>query len=481
MPYVIIEDFRAGLDRRKHPAASPQGSLQTLKNAHISRGGEIEKRMSFDTLYNLPVDKTFGFAGANGVLYVFGSGTPASVAVPAGVTYQQLIAPGAPAPTMTGVVCCEFFDGKPFVVADYSDGKRYCFYNGVRVVAFDTASSATNVKGARPVWLLTHKDKLYEAHNSILAFCAIDEPTIWWETADPPTHPGFGYKNMSNQSAGSENLTALGRYQNLMAVFARRSIQIWYLDPDPLQNVQKQVLENIGTYAPKSVVPFGDVDVFFLADSGVRSLRARDSSNQSGVADVGTAIDEYVLDYLSTLTDTQKANAVGCLEPLTGRYILAVGNRCFVFSYFSALKISAWSTYEFDDVEISEFVVMDGRVYARSGDTIYILGGQDGKTYNSVPVEVETPYIDGRQIATFKNFTGIDIVCQGEWRIYANTDPEQPDEYSEIGIVDGTTLNKLSLGMVGHSPLVKLRLVNEAPGSARLSKIVVHYQPAESS
>src|SRR5207253_3062621 len=126
-----------------------------------------------------------------------------------------------------------------------------------------------------------------------------DEPTIWWEATDPPTHPGFGYKNMSNQTAGSETLTALGRYQNLMAVFSRRAIQIWYLDPDWLQNVQKQVLENIGTYAPKSVVPFGDIDVFFLSDSGVRSLRARDSSNQSGVADVGTAVDEYLLDYLS--------------------------------------------------------------------------------------------------------------------------------------------------------------------------------------
>jgi hypothetical protein len=36
-------------------------------------------------------------------------------------------------------------------------------------------------------------------------------------------------------------------------------------------------------------------------------------------------------------------------------------------------------------------------------------------------------------------------------------------------------------GFVGHSPLVKLRLVNEAPGPARLSKIVVHYDAAEAT
>ena len=46
MAYIVIEDFRAGLDRRKLPVSSPQGSLQSLENAHITRGGEIEKRLA---------------------------------------------------------------------------------------------------------------------------------------------------------------------------------------------------------------------------------------------------------------------------------------------------------------------------------------------------------------------------------------------------------------------------------------------------
>jgi hypothetical protein len=476
MSYVIIEDFRAGLDRRKLPAASPQGSLQTLKNAHITRGGEIEKRLAFQEIYVLPAG-TFGFAGTNGVLYVFGS--IVDPGVPAGVTYQRLQDPGGNA--MTGVVCVEFFDGKPFVIADFG-AKRLAFYNGAQVTDFNAGSGATNVAGTRPNWLLTHQDKVYCIQSSILAFSAIESPTHWKDdTADPPTYVGSGFKNMSNQTAGSEALTALGRYQNWMAVFARRAVQIWYLDPDPLQNVQKQVLENIGTYAPKSVVPFGDIDVFFLADSGVRSLRARDSSNQSGVADVGTAIDEYLLDYLSTLTDAEKLAAVGCMEPLNGRYMLAVGNRCFVFSYFASNKISAWSTYEFTDVEISDFVVLDGRVWARSGDGLFLLGGADGQTYNDITVEVDLPYIDASQIATFKNWTAIDVVCEGRWKIYANSDPMNPDAESIIAEVNGTTLNLDQIGMTGHSPILKLRLVNEADGPARMSKIILHYQPAEAT
>jgi hypothetical protein len=470
MPYIVIEDFRAGLDRRKLAAASPQGSLQSLSNAHITRGGEIEKRLAWVAQYALPPGETFGLAGANGVLYTFGSA--AAPAVPAGVTYQRLEHPGGEA--LNRIIATEFFDGKIWAAAQYANGDGLEFYDGALVSDWDAGSGATNVQGETPVALLTHGSKMYAAHGSVLSFSAIDAPTEWQSGV------GYGFKNMSNQSAGSEALTALGRYQNLMAVFARRNIQIWYLDPDPLQNVQRQVLDRIGTFAPRSVVSFGEVDVFFLADSGVRSLRARDSSNQSGVSDVGTPIDEFLLDYLATLTEAERAAAVGIMEPISGRYILAAGTRCFVFSYFSASKISAWSTYQ-QEFAITDFVDLDGRVWARAGDTVYLLGGADGQTYDTSVVEVDLPYIDGRQIATFKSFTGLDIVCEGVWKLYVNTDPQNPEAETLAAIVDGTTLNMDAVGMVGHAEVIKFRLVNEADGAARLSKIVIHYNVAEAT
>lgn len=470
MPYIIIEDFRAGLDRRKLAVSSPQGSLQTLENAHISRGGEIEKRLAFVPTYSLPEGLTFGFAGADNELFVFGSAP--SPAVPAGVTYQQLVHPGAFA--MTGVTSVEFFDGKPNVIATFTNGDTKLFNDGVLNADWEAGSGAS-VAGLAPASMLTHNEKLYVTATSLLNFSGIADPVSFQAPAI-----GYGFKNMSNQSAGSERLTALGRYQNLMAVFARRSIQIWYLDPDPLENVKRQVLPNIGTFAPKSVESVGDVDVFFLADSGVRSLRARDSSNQSGVSDVGTPIDEFMLEYLATLTDEQKVAAAGVIEPLSGRYILAIGNRAFVFSYFASAKTSAWSTYELD-FTISDFVVIDGRVWARGGDTLYLLGGADGKTFDSAKVEVDIPYIDGRQIATFKDFTGIDIVCEGAWEVYVNTDPNVPEAEAKVAIVNNTTLNLDAIGMVGRSPVIKFRMVSEAPGPARVSKIVLHYSPAEAS
>ena len=474
MAYVVIEDFRAGLDKRKMEVSAAQGSLQTLTNAHITRGGEIEKRKAWVAKYALPPGQTFGFAGADGNLYVFGSA--ASPVVPAGVTYQQLLR--SPAVDMKSVIDTEFYDGKLFVAADYDDDLTVHFYDATQVADWDSGSGATQVEGQEATSLLTVKSKVYATYGSILAHSAVGEPTEWKDTA--PNIVGSGIINMSNQSAGSETLIGLGRYQSNIAVFARRNIQIWFVDPDPLQNAQRQVLPEIGTFAKKSIVSFGDIDVFFLSDTGVRSLRSRDSSNQAGVNDVGTPIDDEVIDYLRSLTAAEKAAAVAVMDPLDGRYVLSIAGREYAFSYFPGSKVSAWSRYDSGFV-ISDFVAMNGQLWARSADTIYLYGGDDGITYDDSRVEVEIPYIDGRMIATWKSWTGLDVVCEGEWTVQINTDPRRPDFWSDIAIVRGTTINELDIGMVASSPVLKLRLINERDGAAKLSKIIVHYQAAQAS
>lgn len=41
--YILIEDFKAGLDTRRLSVSAAPGSLQVFENGHINRGGEIEK------------------------------------------------------------------------------------------------------------------------------------------------------------------------------------------------------------------------------------------------------------------------------------------------------------------------------------------------------------------------------------------------------------------------------------------------------
>lgn len=472
MPYVVIEDFKLGLDRRKSEAASTPGSLQRLSNAHINRGGEIQKRLAFVPKYQLPAG-TFGLAGANGQLTVFAS---SSLSPPAGVNLQVLTSLSGSA-ALTGIADVEYFNGKIFVSADFADGTSRCFYDGAAVTDWDAGSGATVIQGKRANALLTVKNKVYAINESLLNFSSVDTPRGW------NSGSGFGFINMSNESAGSETLTGMGRYLGLLAVFARRNTQIWFVDPDPLQNAQRQVLPNIGTFAPKSIVNFGEIDIIFLSDTGIRSLKARDASNSAAVNDVGTLIDDDVIAYMRTLTDAQKAAAAAVQEPNDGRYILSLGTQAYVFSYYPSSRISAWSTYDLG-FEVSDYVAMDGKVYARAGDTIYLLGGDDGETYDAAPVVVETPYIDGRAVATWKRFTGWDVVSEGEWLVEVNTDPDRPDAWSKIGTLkDGTkaTVAGLDLDMVGQSPLIKFKLTNARIGPAKLSKLIIHYTPEPSN
>jgi hypothetical protein len=206
-----------------------------------------------------------------------------------------------------------------------------------------------NVIGTAPVTCLTLANRVYFLSGSVLNFSSLADPTVF-ETQGV----GAGFIDMSNQFSEAEPLTGLAPYQGKIAIFGRRSTQIWAIDADPANFSPTQVLPNIGTVAPLSVQAIGDMDVYVLADNGVRSVRVRDASNNAIIADVGTPIDAILQGVLATLTDDQKAQSCGTVEPSSNRYWLFVPNpadpdngvgKIYVFSYFPSSQIAAWSTY----------------------------------------------------------------------------------------------------------------------------------------
>jgi hypothetical protein len=71
--YYEIQDFRLGMDLRKDAMTAPAGTLRMLQNAHITPGGEIEKRPAFVPWCNAP-SGTMGLAAINTNVYAFVSG-----------------------------------------------------------------------------------------------------------------------------------------------------------------------------------------------------------------------------------------------------------------------------------------------------------------------------------------------------------------------------------------------------------------------
>lgn len=565
MSYLTIDNFRAGLDRRRLPEASEVGSLQALKNAHINRGGEIEKAHAWVAQYILP-SGTFGMLGVNSRITVFGS--TASPAVPSGVTYQRLR--GADSEAMTDITAMEGFSGGAYVVADYG-GTQYHFYNGTiisdwyaglvrasminnagiatamaalidadplvsassvgavititavtlnlaftisavainggviddqtaavatttpasagvaqistvtiggtfdpgdkfTVIINDNTYGAIGQTGQNVTSVITHKNKVYATSSVNLFFSGVAEPTRW-----TPQATGSGVIDMSAQASNEEDLTGLGIYQNNLAVFSRNTEQIWSMDPNPALNVQLQVLDNIGTKSPKGIISFGSSDVFFTSDFGIRSLRALTASLSAGVTDVGTPIDDIIIESLDSLSGSQVLKSTASIEPRSGRYVQSLGDVLYVFSYFPSSKISAWSTWE-PGFGFSDFTNISGRLYGRAGDVIYLLGGINNDQYTAEQVLVELPYLDARTIATWKRWTGLDLIVQGQWDVYLNTNPLQPDEWEKTATIFETSIGQMKLAMQQKASLLKMKFVHRGTGPAKISKIIVHYE-----
>jgi hypothetical protein len=557
MGYLVVENFGAGLDSRKSFLTTPAGALLTCKNAHITRGKEIEKRKKFATFANLP-SGTFGMHAASGNIYVFGSADLIQ-SMPDGVNYQRLTHPqDSP---MTELIFSESFNGKIYAIAKFASGDIYHYFDQQRVTAWDTiASSVAGIQGVATFMsdqidaealfgsiasnntiIITGPDgveftvtgsnrmsitrsqiadvgvpqktlvtitgafqseeqyyitleigtsykktfsitgsssgagrsvktfgkKIYSTTQSLIYFSSLDDPTDWEGI-------GSGFINVLNQDGGAENLTAMAVYQGKLALFSRRAVQIYQMDPDPTKNINTQTLSSIGTFAPKSVVAFGDVDVFFLSDSGVRSLRARDASNAATVADIGTAIDTLIQKEIASVQETVKNSSVGIIEPTDGRFWLAIGSKIFVFSYFTGSNVAAWSTYETGfSVEAMNYV--NGRIYVRGQNAIYIYGGVSGNEYDDCEVEITLPYLDGGKPAHIKTIQAIDMGCEGTWDVFIGMDVSQPNSRDYSGTIENSTYTIGRLLHFGIGTHIGTRLVHKSAGYARLSNFAIHY------
>lgn len=328
--------------------------------------------------------------------------------------------------------------------------------------------------------------KMYSTSGSNLHFSATQQPTQW--TTD---YVGAGFIDMSRQASGSENLVAVAEYQNLVAIFAEQAVQIWFFDPDPVLNRKNQVLANTGTASPLSVTRFGDSDIFYLNESGLRSLKARDSSNAAATADIGVPVDTLITKKLRSFTEEERQQVIGLIEPRDGRFWLIMKDEVFVFSYFTGSKISAWSKYKLTDSDGAPFsvqyaVIFNRRVYLRSGNRIFVYGGTGAElTYDSTKATARLPYLDGNSPARQKHFEGMDVAAEGLWSVKIGMDPNNLDALDPAGKVFDSTYTHPKVGIQGASTHISFLFESEEGpkdedgvvlGPAKLASVLVHFE-----
>jgi hypothetical protein len=489
MGTLWVREFTGGLDTRRLPETSKGGTLIKAIDGHINRGGEFEQRAAFVPFAKLPKG-TVGMAYVPAGLVVFGSGgQPADL--PANVIYQQLQHPSSNA-KLTKVLSYDLFSGKLFVAAKFDDGSINQYYDGNVVTNY--GSNSAIVPGnfvqtfGRKMYYLTGPNVIYSnladptnfdpdsgiiksdgtvststtdadgktttytktrktnADGTITVTVKTDNPDGTSTTTTSVEQPassgvGAGFNDLSEEDYGSENLVAIGRYQNYLAFFSDRTIQIRYMDPDPALSKAIQALHNTGTLSPRSVTQFGDSDLFYLDSSGLRSLRARDASNSAATSDIGSAIDVLLTQTVRASSADDVNGAIGLIEPRDGRFWLSLGSQIFVFSYFPAAKVSAWSIYN-PGFHVDDMTVYERRAYVRSGDQIYVYGGLgEIATYDDTEAVAWLPFLDADTPTEEKAVQGIDAAVKGTWLIELGMEPARLEVSDKIGTITETTFS----------------------------------------
>lgn len=469
MPYAVIENFAGGVDQSRERYVAPPGTLWAGINGVLTRGGDFGKRKAFVAKYEMPAGKTVGLARTTAGLFVFGS--EASPAVPAGVQYQRLIHPTLPALAISKILSSDLFNGKIYAIAQFTNGDIRHYYDGTNVA--DWGLGGTKPTGYGRI-ILTHRRKLYSPVGSLVYFPAIDTATTW------DTASGAGFQNMNTAQGGSDTITGVAKYQTYIVFFSRTVTQIWNMADNAASNADVQVITETGTRSPKSCRGFGDLDAFYLSDAGVRSLRARNYTNTAGVNDVGTPIDPVVLDWIDAQAAGTVEEACSIVEPRDGRFWLSIGTRIFVFSYFPAKKISAWSYFD-TGLTFTDFVTYNGQVYGRAGEMIYLYGGDDNQTYgNDYLVTAALPFISASKAATFKQWRAMDIAARGTWDCTLLVDPNDENQVVHVGSMTGVTFSDETEAGVGHATHLAPVLTHQGSGYASLSQIALEYEGAES-
>jgi hypothetical protein len=457
-----ISDFKEGLDVRKTALTAPAGSLRILDNAWLTPGGEIEKRPAFVKTTTLPPEATYIF-GQGSNLHVFGVGLgavdPGTTAIP--IVTHNLTAPvGGTAPYK--IIDVESYDLGFYVIAVDAAGVTWIWWNGVIV-------AEVGGSGSRGIYARTYKTKMYRVDGRYLRFSGVNDPA----QNDPAnvTNPGAGFINVATHDPDGEDVKSLEVFYDKMVVFARLMSQLWTLDPDPTKDSQVQLLR-IGTVASRSVAQFGTGDILFLSDSGIRSLKSQTVTTTAAVSDVGSAIDPLMTAIIRT-SPAGAGDAKCVVQPIAGRYWLAIGGAIYVLSYFPAGHITAWSRF-LPGFDVTEFAVVENRIFCRGHNPdqgLYLFGGNDNQTYDSCKVTVRTPHHDLENPTTRKQIQSVDLMCQGQWALSMGMLPNNVDAFEPVATIQDNTFGLQSIPFAGYGTHVGIELTHEAPGPAVLAAI----------
>jgi hypothetical protein len=391
--------------------------------------------------------------------------------------------------------------GGTWVSGDKFTNKLTDAAGGIQYVGYGAGITGLGtLQGSTPTFCSTFVNKVYLLAGTYSYISEVGSATRFNNVSGT----GNGNINMAAFDGIPDTLLCTVPYQGRLAFFFRNSVQIWAVASALASYSLTQTLKNTGAVSKLAVVPLGDLDVLYVSDSGVRSLRVRDASLNATVTDVGSPIDEDIKAAL--IATGAQISLTNCgYEPLDGQVWVQIYNNAsgisvptmWALSYYPSVKIQAWAKFDFsiDNVgtlqpmNCEKFMIWRGAVYAR-GKYYSALVYQDDiiqyyspTVYDSVTATVETPWLSSAKPGTNKMGRAVDIAGAGKWTIKTGMDPVGGtlDQSSSMGSTTApnaavdSTFPYLSFPVQMQGTHFKLQAVSNISKRAVLSSFVFHY------
>lgn len=332
-----------------------------------------------------------------------------------------------------------------------------------------------SVDGALAKFAMTHRGFFYSAARTLLYRSEFGDPTHWPKTGH--SYTGATTIGTGNASGVLTYITGLSAYLDDVAVFSARGVQVWRMDPDPTKNTRLRFIPNTGTVCHRTILGWGNDDLLYLAENGIRSLQSADSSGRVRMSDIGSPIDPLVQSAYAAATDLQREQACAVIDPVTGRFMLSLGKKIYVLSDFPASRVRAWSQWDVE-FEIEQMTVAGRRVYFRSGNTIYCYGGLGNNQWpaaGEATAIIETPFYDAGTPGHKKTLKGFDAALENEWATWVYTDPDRKASRFNVGKISGTTYAREDIPAQGMGTHFAVRMTCSEAGIGSVSGILLHY------
>lgn len=418
MPSITFKDFQGGLDLRQGSTVADANRLRVLKNAYVTTGKSIKKRPGLVEIFDVSEEDDPDFASislfaAKGNLYTFGYSN---------ATYSNPLIKRLNVDDSTSKIANQVWfvdsylqasDGQSYIfaVVGYDDDSIYYWYFNADTIKYVTDSNCPNTK---QVVKVGNKIFAVSTDKDTVKFCATGNARDWTTANDA------GFINTGDQRINCGDSTALGIFNNKLAVFSADSIQTWIVGEDPAIFSLSDVLD-IGTKFSYAHANLGG-DCFFVSKQGIRSISQSDNlaSNLQEI-DIGSPVDSII----NTVFSGNEPKAI--YYRAGGQYWLYYGQKALVYTFSRTSKINAWSIYEFP-VSLDYITELSAELYVRSGSKIYQLSDsayQDDGV--NIDVQIELPFLDFKQSGVLKQVIGLDAMFSGTANLQHRFDSLNPD------------------------------------------------------